>query len=94
MMKWEQRLQAFIAGHAIAFGYAAALLLGAFLKYSYLPFLSADVKFLNAPWIDAIKQGGGSRPDIQAERAVVKLQFRIQHRAHAALLDGVYPGRV
>lgn len=58
MMKWEQRLQAFIAGHAIAFGYAAALLLGAFLKYSYLPFLSADVKFLNAPWIDAIKQGG------------------------------------
>ena len=55
MMKWEQRLQAFIAGHAIAFGYAAALLLGAFLKYSYLPFLSADVKFLNAPWIDAIK---------------------------------------
>ncbi|MEG2481071.1 MAG: glycosyltransferase 87 family protein [Clostridia bacterium] len=58
MMKWEGKLRAWLMEHVLWFGAAAVLLLGLFLRYTYLPLLVADVEFLNAPWFDAIKAGG------------------------------------
>ncbi|MEG2718159.1 MAG: glycosyltransferase 87 family protein [Clostridia bacterium] len=58
MMKWEEKLRAWLMKHVLWFGAAAVLLLGLFLRYTYLPLLVADVEFLNAPWFDAIKAGG------------------------------------
>ncbi|MEG1014053.1 MAG: glycosyltransferase 87 family protein [Clostridia bacterium] len=58
MMKWEEKLRAWLMEHVLWFGAAAVLLLGLFLRYTYLPLLVADVEFLNAPWFDAIKAGG------------------------------------
>ncbi|MEG0513703.1 MAG: glycosyltransferase 87 family protein, partial [Clostridia bacterium] len=58
MMKWEEKLRAWLMAHVLWLGAAAVLLLGLFLRYTYLPLLVADVEFLNAPWFDAIKAGG------------------------------------
>ncbi|MEG2355397.1 MAG: glycosyltransferase 87 family protein [Clostridia bacterium] len=58
MMKWEEKLRAWLMEHVLWLGAAAVLLLGLFLRYTYLPLLVADVEFLNAPWFDAIKAGG------------------------------------
>ena len=58
MMKWEQKLQDWLRKNILWFGYAAILLLGIFLRYSYLPNLAADLEFMNSSWYDAIRQGG------------------------------------
>ena len=58
MMTWETRLREWLTRHAVALGYTAVGLMGLFLRYSYLPMLSADLEFLNAPWFEAIKSGG------------------------------------
>ncbi|MEF9878509.1 MAG: glycosyltransferase 87 family protein [Clostridia bacterium] len=58
MMKWEEKLRAWLMEHVLWFGAAAVLLLGLFLRYTYLPLLAADLEFMNASWFDAIKAGG------------------------------------
>ncbi|MEG0048588.1 MAG: glycosyltransferase 87 family protein [Clostridia bacterium] len=58
MMKWEEKLRAWLMEHVLWFGAAAVLLLGLFLRYTYLPLLAADLEFMNASWFEAIKAGG------------------------------------
>lgn len=58
MMKWEQTLKEWIRKNALLFGYIAVAVLGLFLRYSYLPMLSADLEFMNSSWFEAIKAGG------------------------------------
>lgn len=58
MMKWEETLKEWLRKNALLFGYLAVAVLGLFLRWSYLPMLSADLKFMNASWFDAIKTGG------------------------------------
>ena len=58
MTKWENALREWIRSHALALGYAAVVLLGLFLRYSFMPLLSADFKFFNIPWLDAVRTGG------------------------------------
>ena len=58
MTKWENALREWIRSHALALGYAAVVLLGLFLRYSFMPLLSADFKFFNIPWLDAVRVGG------------------------------------
>ena len=57
-MKWEEHLKTWIRKNIFFFGYIAVALLGIFLRYSYIPMLSADMEFLNSAWFDAIKEGG------------------------------------
>lgn len=57
-MKWENALREWIRAHAMALGYAAVVLLGLFLRYSYMPLLSADFRFFNIPWLEAVREGG------------------------------------
>ena len=58
MMKWEESLKEWIRKNAVLFGYLAVAALGLFLRYSYLPMLSADLEFMNSSWFEAIKTGG------------------------------------
>lgn len=68
MMKWEETLKEWIRKNALLFGYLAVALLGVFLRWSYLPMLSADLKWMNASWFAAIKAGGmGSVLDPQLQ---------------------------
>ena len=57
-MRWEEALKEWIRKNAILFGYLALGALGLFLRYSYLPMLSADVEFINSVWFEGIKAGG------------------------------------
>lgn len=59
-MRWEENLKEWIRKNALLFGYLALAALGLFLRYSYLPMLSADVEFINTVWFEGIKSGGMS----------------------------------
>lgn len=68
MMKWEESLKEWICKNALLFGYIAVAVLGLFLRYSYLPMLSADMEFLYSAWFDTLKTGESQaifNPDIQ-----------------------------
>lgn len=58
MMKWEAKLRDWLSQNVILLGYAAVFLLGAFIRWSYLPHLAADLEFMNSSWFEAIKEGG------------------------------------
>ena len=57
-MQWEEKLKEWIRKNALFFGYLATAALGLFLRYSYLPMLSADLEFINTNWFNAIKEQG------------------------------------
>lgn len=59
-MRWEENLKEWIRKNALLFGYLALAVLGLFLRYSYLPMLSADVEFINTVWFEGIKSRGMS----------------------------------
>ena len=68
MMRWERKLQASLRKHLLWWAFAAVLLLGAFIRYSFLPLMVADMEFLNLGWYAAIKSGGMSAvfaPELQ-----------------------------
>ena len=58
MMKWEEKLRGWLIDHVLWLAWAAVLALGAFLRWSYLPNLAADLEFMNSAWYDAIREGG------------------------------------
>lgn len=58
MSKWEEKLRDWIMRHVLWLAWAAALALGVFLRWSYLPNLAADLEFMNAGWYNAIREGG------------------------------------
>jgi len=58
MMKWEVKLRKWLMDHIILLAYAAVILLGLFLRYSHLPMLAADLKYMNSSWFEAIKAEG------------------------------------
>lgn len=58
MMKWEERFRQWLMDHIIVLGYAAVIVLGIFIRYSYLSMLAADMEFMNSAWFDAIKTSG------------------------------------
>ena len=58
MMKWESKLRKWLMDNIILLAYAAVVLLGLFLRYSYLPMLAADLKYMNSSWFEAIKAEG------------------------------------
>ena len=45
MMKWEEKLRGWLIDHVLWLAWAAVLALGAFLRWSYLPNLAADLEF-------------------------------------------------
>ncbi len=68
MMVWERRLQRHLREHILGYAFTAVLLLGAFIRYSSLPQMAADLKYMNMSWYAAIKQGGMAAvlaPDLQ-----------------------------
>ena len=68
MMTWEKRLGDSIRKHILWWGFAAVLLLGAFIRYSFLPLLCADLEFMNSSWYNAIREGGMAavfQPELQ-----------------------------
>lgn len=58
MMKWETKLRKWLTEHILLLAYVAVGLLGLFLRYSHLPMLAADLKFINTAWFEAIKAEG------------------------------------
>lgn len=58
MMKWEAKLRNWLVRHILWLGYGAVLLLGLFIRWSYLPQLAGDLEFMNSSWFEAIKAGG------------------------------------
>ena len=54
MMRWERKLQAGLRKHLLWWAFAAVLLLGALIRYSFLPLMVADMEFLNLGWFAAI----------------------------------------
>lgn len=58
MMKWESKLRKWLMDNIILLAYAAVILLGLFLRYSHLPMLAADLKYMNSSWFEAIKAEG------------------------------------
>lgn len=58
MMKWEARLATSIKKNILWWGLAAVLLLGVFIRYSFMPLLVADMEFMNLGWYEGIKAGG------------------------------------
>ena len=58
MMKWEAKLQKWLMDHILLLAYVAVAVLGLFLRYSHLPMLAADLKYMNASWFEAIKAEG------------------------------------
>ena len=58
MMKWEAKLQKWLMDNMILLAYLAVTVLGLFLRYSHLPMLAADLKYMNSSWFEAIKAEG------------------------------------
>lgn len=58
MMKWEEKLVDGLRKNILWCAAAAALALGLFIRYSFLPLIVADMKFLLVPWYEAAAQGG------------------------------------
>jgi len=58
MMKWEERLVDNIRKNVLWWAVAAAALLGAFIRYSFLPLMVADMEFMLKSWYDATLEGG------------------------------------
>ncbi len=58
MMKWEKRLVASIQKHILWWAMGLSALLGAFIRYSFLPLIVADMEFLLTAWYEAAAAGG------------------------------------
>ncbi len=58
MMKWETKLRKWLTDHILLLAYVAVGVLGLFLRYSHLPMLAADLKYMNSSWFEAIKAEG------------------------------------
>ena len=58
MGRWERCLQDWMRRNILLLGYAAVLLLGLFLRWSYLSHLAADLLYMNSSWFDALREGG------------------------------------
>ena len=50
MMVWERRLQRHLREHILGYAFTAVLLLGAFIRYSSMPQMAADLKYMNMSW--------------------------------------------
>ncbi|MCE5342609.1 MAG: glycosyltransferase 87 family protein [Eubacteriales bacterium] len=67
-MRWEERLQQHLIRRILWYAFGAVFLLGAFVRWSCLPQLAADLQYMNMSWYTAIKQGGMAAvlaPDLQ-----------------------------
>lgn len=58
MGRWECDARDWLRRNILWFGYAAVLLLGLFVRWSYLPHLAADLLYMNSSWFEALKDGG------------------------------------
>ena len=58
MMKWETKLQKWLAGHLFMLAYIAIFLLGLFVRLSYFPLLSEDLRVYNIPWLELLREQG------------------------------------
>lgn len=68
MMQWEQRFRRHIQTRVLWYAAAAVFLLGVFIRYSSLPQLVADLKYMNMSWYAAMQEGGMAAvlaPDLQ-----------------------------
>lgn len=57
-MRWESKLQASLRKHLLWWAFAAVLLLGALIRYSFMPLMVADMEFFYQDWFNAIRTGG------------------------------------
>ena len=58
MMKWEAKLQKWLMDHILMLAYVAILLIGLFIRFTYFPFLSEDLKQYNVPWLNLMRESG------------------------------------
>ena len=58
MMRWEERFRDWLCQNILWLGYAAVLVLGLFLRWSYLPHLAPYLLYMNTSWFDALRDGG------------------------------------
>lgn len=68
MIKWEARMKHSLCKNILWWGAVAVLLIGVFIRYSFVPLLVADMEFLNLNWYHAIKtngMGGVLAPELQ-----------------------------
>ena len=58
MMKWEEKLRAWLCRHALLLAWLAVLAMGLALRWVYWPHLSIDMDAYNLLWYDALRSGG------------------------------------
>ena len=58
MLKWEEKLVNSIQKNILLWAAAIAAVLGVFIRYSFMPLIVADMKFMLSSWYNATVEGG------------------------------------
>ncbi|NLV57191.1 MAG: hypothetical protein GXY67_00305 [Clostridiales bacterium] len=84
MLKWEEKLVNSIQKNILLWAAAIAAVLGVFIRYSFMPLIVADMKFLLIPWYEAAGQGGiqvlavqGGVPEVASQSNYLPLYLYI-----------------